>query len=158
MGRRRLVVLLSALLMIALGAGAVGLFVAGTQGERGRDWIRQVVQAQLARTVRGKVHLGTISGSLLTDFRVDSIEIRGPDDSLFLATGPIRLEFDPRDILDGRFFIRAVAVERPQVWMRRTKEGKWAHDAIFARAEGVTSGGNRAIGSVIVLEQVSLSD
>jgi translocation and assembly module TamB len=158
MGRRRLVVLLSALLMIALGAGAVGLFVAGTQGERGRDWIRQVVQAQLARTVRGKVHLGTISGSLLTDFRVDSIEIRGPDDSLFLATGPIRLEFDPRDILDGRFFIRAVAVERPQVWMRRTKEGKWAHDAIFARAEGVTSGGNRAIGSVIVLEQVSLND
>ena len=53
MGRRRLVVLVSALLMLGIGGVIVGAFVAATQGEEGRDWIRRFAQAQLARTVQG---------------------------------------------------------------------------------------------------------
>lgn len=156
MGRRRLVVLVSAVLMIVLGAGVVGALVAATQGERGRDWIRGFVEARIARAVRGTVHLGTISGSLITDLRVDSIEIRGADGGLFLAAGPVALTYDPRDILDGRFFIRSVEVERPRLVLVKGKDGEWAHRRLFPRREGPARPRGRSFGSVLVLEQVAV--
>lgn len=160
MGRRRLVVLVSALLMIALGAAVVGGLVAATQGARGRDWIRRVVQVQLDRAVNGTVHLGTMSGSFITDLRLDSLEIRELSGDLFLATGPIALTFDPRDILDGRFFVRSAVIERPRARLRRDAAGVWGHQRLFASANGeVARPRSRAsFGSVLVIEHVQVVD
>src|SRR5690606_19925960 len=104
--RRRLVALVSTVVMLPIGAGVLGLLVMATQGERGRDWLRRALQAQLSRSVEGTVHLGTLSGSFLTDLRADSLEIRDAEDSVFIATGPIRVTFDPRDLIDGRIILR----------------------------------------------------
>ena len=52
MGRRRLVALVSALLMLVIGAVVIGAFAAATQSSRGRDLIRRVVEAQLSRVHR----------------------------------------------------------------------------------------------------------
>src|SRR3972149_2982580 len=106
MGRRRLVVLVSALAMLLLGTGLVGALVAATQSEGGREWIRRQLARQLASGVRGTLHLGRLSGSFLTDLGIDSLSIRDPDDSVFLAFGPMHFTYDPRDLLDGRIIVR----------------------------------------------------
>ena len=158
-GRRRVVALVSALVMLVIFAGAIVGFVVATQSERGRDLIRRVAQAQLARSVKGSFHLGTLSGSFLTDLRADSIEIRDPRDSVFFASGPVRITYDPRDLIDGRLIFRSVDVERPIAYMRRDFEGLWTKDLIWPRTGGVRVPRSRtAFGTMVVLEQVHVHD
>ena len=131
MSRRRLVALVSAALMLALGAAAIGIFAAATQSDGGREMIRRAVAAQLARAVNGKVYLGRLSGSFITDLRIDSVRISDVNDSLFFATGPMRFTYDPRDFADGRLIIRSLDVERPYVAVRREIGGDWTHERIW---------------------------
>jgi translocation and assembly module TamB len=157
--RRALVALVSAALMIFIGAVAIGGLVAATQSEGGREWIRSVAEAQLARALRAKVHLGTLSGSFLTDLRVDSVRIADLDDSTFVATGPVRVTFDPRDLADGRIILRSVEVERPFVAVRREFDGAWTHEKLFPRREGRRVRRSRtAFGAVFVVQQASVRD
>lgn len=159
MGRRRLVVLVSALLMLGIAAAMTGAFVLATQSEGGRDLIRRVVQAQLARSMRGTVRLGALGGSFITDLSIDSLEIRDPDDSVFAATGPIHVTFDPRDLIDGRLYIRSVNADRPRVHFRRGFDDQWNLQRIWPRRDGPRRARNRAsFGSLLVLEQVAVRD
>ena len=158
--RRRLVALVSTVLMLTIGAGVIGMLVMATQGERGRDWLRRALQAQLSRSLQGTVYLGTLSGSFLTDLRADSLEIRDMDDSVFVATGPIRVTFDPRDLIDGRIILRTADIARPLVYMRRDSTEAWSHNKIWPRRSGLR-GVRRprsAFGSVIVIEQAVVDD
>ena len=74
--RRRVVVLASAAVLLALGAVAALLLVGVTQTAYGRQVVRDLVQEQLAGRVRGRLHVGSITGGLLTGVTVDSLEIR----------------------------------------------------------------------------------
>ncbi|MEX2182194.1 MAG: translocation/assembly module TamB domain-containing protein [Gemmatimonadaceae bacterium] len=157
--RRRIVALVSAVLMLAIGGVAVGGFVAATQSERGREWIRRGLEAQLARTLQGRVHLGTLSGSFLTDLRIDSLLIADRDDSVFVASGPIRLTYDPRDLADGRLIFRTVELERPYFAMRREADGRWSHQKLWPPNPARRALRRRsAIGAVFLLEQVTVRD
>ncbi len=159
MSRRRLVALISAALMLAIGAGAVGVFVAATQSEGGREWIRRFAEAQLARAVQGRVHLGTLSGSFLTDLQVDSLRIADRNDSLFVASGPLRVTFDPRDLADGRIIFRTVSVTRPHVTLRREIGGVWTHRKLFPRSSVRRQLRRRsAFGAVFLIEQATVRD
>lgn len=129
--RRRLVALVSAIAMLAIGALVVLALVRGTQSERGREYFRRALEAQLARGLDGTVHLGKLSGSFVTDLTTDSLEIRGSDDSVFVATGPLRVTFDPRDLIDGRIIIRTAEITRPRFTMRRGFDRRWSHDRLW---------------------------
>ena len=135
MGRRRLVVLLSAITMMLIGAGVVGALVAATQSDGGRDWIRRQLVTQIARAVKGKLHVGRMSGSFLTDFAVDSLSIVDPDDSVFIATGPLRVTYDPRDLLDGRIIVRSVELQHPFVVLRKGNDDRWNYRKVFPSAD-----------------------
>jgi translocation and assembly module TamB len=159
MSRRRLAALVSALLMLAIGASIIGSFVLATQSERGREYIRRLAEAQLERAVRGNVHLGTLSGSFLTDLRVDSLRIADADDSVFVATGPIRLTYDPRDLADGRLIFRTVEVERPYVVARREIDGPWTHQKLWPPSRVRRTLRRRtALGAVFLLQQVQVTE
>ena len=54
--------------IIVLGTG---LFV--TRSDYGREWMRGAVELQLARAVKGKVHLGRISGNFVTGLTIVSV-------------------------------------------------------------------------------------
>ena len=157
--RRRLAALISVTIMLLIGVGvAIGL-VAATQSDGGREFLRRALQAQLARSLQGTVHLGTLSGSFLTDLRTDSLVIRGPDDSVFVASGPIRVTFDPRDLVDGRVILRSAEITRPRFNMRRTVEGRWSHHLLWPRREGRVRRPQRAaFGSVFVIEEAIVTD
>ncbi len=156
--RRRLVALISAALMLMIGAVGVGGFVAATQSEGGREWIRRAAEAQLSRSVQGRVHLGTLSGSFLTDLRIDSLEIADADDSVFIASGPLSLTFDTRDLADGRLIIRSLVAERPIVTMRRDHEGVWTNRKLWPRRGPRTQLRRTAFGAVFVIEQAEVRE
>lgn len=159
MSRRRLVAIVSALLMLAIGAGVIGAFVLAIQSDGGRELIRRAAEAQISRLVQGRVRLGTLSGSFLTDLRIDSLRITDVDDSLLLSTGPVRVTYDPRDLADGRIILRTVDIERPYFAARRESDGTWTHLKVFPRSRVRRSIRRRtAFGAVFVAEQVQVRD
>src|SRR5512142_97857 len=108
MKRRRLVALVSTLIVVAMGLVvlATGFFV--TQTNYGQEQIRKLIREQLAGSINGKLYIGHISGSWLTGITIDSLALRGPDDSLFISTGRVTATYDPRDLIDKRVYLRSV--------------------------------------------------
>ena len=104
---------------------------------------------------KGKIHVGALSGSFLTDLTIDTLDIRELNDSLFLATGPIHVTFDPRDIVDGVIFLRSLDVQRPFLRLQRRHDA-WNYDAIFNRGPAGPPGSRRGFGSRITLSNVRL--
>lgn len=100
--------LLLGVLLLALG-GVAGL----TQTDRGRAVLRQALLPVLRAAVPGQLHVGTIGGNLFTTLTVDSLELRAPDGTPFVRTGPIRVEYDLRDLLAQRIVVRHTVVQRP---------------------------------------------
>lgn len=131
MGRRQLLVLVSALAMVLIGAAAVGALVGATQSEGGREWIRAQVSRALNSGLRGRLHVGRLSGTFLTDLTIDSLELRDPDDSVFVASGPLTLRYDPRDLVDGRFLFRSVSARHATLVIRKELDGGWNFRKIF---------------------------
>src|SRR5690606_8122470 len=115
LSRRRVVVLASAGVLGVLGVLLLVLSVALTQSPYGRGLVRQLVESQLQGAVQGRLYIGEIGGNLLTGVTIDSLELRDPTDSVFVATGPVRLQYDPRDLFDRRLLLSRVEVERPVV-------------------------------------------
>ena len=102
-----------------------------SQSDGGREWIRARVSSFANRGLRGRMHVGRLSGTFLTDLTVDSLELRDPDDSVYIATGPLSLRYDPRDLIDGRLVFRGVDVRNPLMIVRRELDGQWNFRKIF---------------------------
>ncbi|MBM4192878.1 MAG: hypothetical protein FJ202_00665 [Gemmatimonadetes bacterium] len=136
MGRRQLVVLISAAVMVLLGAGAVGALVVATQSDDGREWIRARLAAFLNRGLQGELKVGRLSGSFLTDLTIDTLELRDRGDSVFFAAGRVTVHYDPRDLLDGRIIIRSMDATNPFIVIRKELDTAWNYNKVFAANEG----------------------
>ncbi len=147
--------LASAIAILLMGIVVASALVGLTRSDRGRELIRAQVQRLLSSVSKGRVHVGALSGSFLTDLAIDSLEIRDPADSLFLATGPVRLTFDPRDIVDGVIFLRSLDVQRPFMRVQR-RHDDWNFRAIWPSGNGPSAGPNRGFGSRISLTNVRI--
>src|SRR5205085_12205733 len=101
------------------------LVVGVTQTGTGQDYIRHVVSDQIAPRLNGKLYVGRISGSFFDGVTVDSVELRGPDDSLVIATGRIRVWYDVRDLIDKRVLVKRLEIERPVVHFTQRESGNW---------------------------------
>jgi len=133
MKRRRLVALVSVAVLATLGLLVVGGITFLTRTTTGRDWARGVAQGFIDRRVHGgSVYLGRLSGSFLTNITIDSFAIRDKRGELLVATGRVTLDFDPRDIIDNRVFIRKARVEHPYVHLIQHPSGVWNFKEIFA--------------------------
>ncbi|HET7551668.1 MAG TPA: translocation/assembly module TamB [Gemmatimonadaceae bacterium] len=133
MSRRRLVAIMSASIILFLGLVVVAMVVAITQTPFGRERVRDYVMARLKSSLgkRGSLYVGTIGGNLFTGIEIDSLELRDEEDSLFVATGPVSLRFDPRDVVDKRLRISYLEVVRPFVNLRRHADRSWNFKHIF---------------------------
>jgi translocation and assembly module TamB len=134
MTRRKLVALVSAgvLLLIGLVVMTTGLFVTRTQA--GRDKLREVfgpwVVSKLAPN--GKAYVGHIGGDFINGITIDSIAIYDKHGELFLSTGPVSLEWNWRDIIDQRLYIRKANVEHPYVHIIQHADFSWNFKEIWA--------------------------
>src|SRR5436309_172481 len=105
MKRRKLVALVSAFTLLTLVFIAVVTIGIGLGTDPGREQVRALIQQQVGSKVRGKVHIGRVSGGLLTGFTLDSFAIRDKDDSLLVSMGHVSLEYNPRDLIDRRLLL-----------------------------------------------------
>lgn len=158
MTRRRAVVLASAFTMLALGIIVTGIIVAVTQTDYGRGKIRAFVLEQLAPSVHGKLYVGRLGGSLLTGITIDSVEIRDPSDSLFVSTGRITIEYDPRDLWDKRVLLKRVEVEHPVVVIRKDSTDTWNWRRVFPSGPPSAPKAERGFGDYIVIDSALVSD
>jgi hypothetical protein len=113
--RRRTVVLGTATVLLLLLVAAVGGVVGLTQTDRGRAFILRTVLPIARAAIPGTLHVSGLHGTLFTELAIDSLDLRTADGKPFLTTGPIRLTYDPRDLLDARIVIKSLEVTRPRI-------------------------------------------
>ncbi len=159
--RRRVVLYVSLGLVLAIFAAAGAGVLVLTKSGWGQDHVRQLVERQLAGAVHGRVYLGRITGNYLTGITIDSVEIRDAEDSLFVASGPLTVEYDPRDIMDKRLLFTHVDVQHPTVYLRQHENYDWNFRRIFR--SGRNSGpASKATGpqwgDYVVMDSVRLHD
>src|SRR6476620_1489200 len=119
MSRRRRIVAWSALALVGIIFVLAALVVSLTQTSFGQGQVRAYVQSWVSGKVRGKFYVGRISGGLFNGVTIDSIEIRDEEDSLFLASGPIHVNYDARDLFDRRILLSHLEVTHPVVEIRQ---------------------------------------
>ncbi len=129
-------------IVIGTAAGLLALFslfviavLAITQTTRGRARVRDLIVAALKERVHGSLYVGHITDGFFTGVTIDSLAIRGSDDSLFISTGPVSVSYDLRDLLDRRILLRDVHAEHPVVHIRQHENGDWNFREIFPPAK-----------------------
>ena len=160
MSRRRFVALVSGLSLVVLGLLVALVVVLITQTPYGRDRVRDIIVGRIKPAVHGRMYVGDIHGGLLGGVIVDSLEIRDPDDSLLLASGPIKLDYNPRDLLDKRVLLSHAELTRPVFYARRHANGDWNFRRTFPGSgkKKVPIPGQRGFGDYIVADSVTIKD
>ncbi|MEQ1692481.1 MAG: translocation/assembly module TamB domain-containing protein [Gemmatimonas sp.] len=102
--------------------------------------------------------MGRVSGSLFADITIDSLEIREPNGRLFVATGPIHVTYDPRDLLDRRVVIKSLDVTRPNLTVVDYGADDWNWKRALRRKSGTATQGRGGFGDYIVLDTVTLHE
>lgn len=156
MSRRRRIVLWSALALVIILVVMAGLVVSVTQTGYGQNQVRKYVQTWINGKARGKIYVGRISGGLFRGVTIDSLEIRDDKDSLFIATGPVRVRYDMRDLFDRRILLSHVDVERPIMRLQEMGDGKWNYQRIFPSGPGKRNGPDRVFGDYIVIDSADI--
>ncbi len=123
----------SAALLLTILVVAVLLVVSVTQTAYGRGLVRDALTARIGAAAYGKWYFGKISGGFFTGFQMDSIEIRDAKDSLFLASGPLRVDYDIRDLIDRRILLRRLELTRPIINLTQYSRSEWNFDSLFRK-------------------------
>jgi translocation and assembly module TamB len=157
MSRRRFIALISLCMLVMLGLIGLGVGLVATRSDRGQAALRGWVQARVRSNIHGKLHLGRVSGNFFTGIEIDSLELRDDEDSLFVATGRIRLQYDPRDLVDRRLHFRQVEVENPVVVLRQHENWSWNFKRMFKSGPpNSRNGPERGFGDFIAVDSTHI--
>src|SRR5204862_162615 len=98
-----------------------------------------------------KVYIGRMSGGFFNGVTIDSVEIRDDEDSVFFASGPITVAYDPRDLFDRRILLSFLQAEHPYVHLRQHENGDWNWRRIFPASVEKEKRNERGFGQGIVV-------
>src|SRR4026208_749114 len=118
MSRRPRIVTFRALTLLAALVIVFLIAISLTQTEYGQGQVRKYVQSWPSGQVKGKIYIGRISGGFLSALAIDSVDIRDTEDSIFVASGRVRIKYDLRDLFDRRVLLSHLNVEHPYVHIR----------------------------------------
>src|SRR6202140_5413961 len=152
MTRRLRIVLASAIVLVGLGVILVLSVIGVTHTGFGQERVRAMVSTMLAGQVKGKVYLGLMSGGFFNGVTIDSLEIRDDEDSVFVASGPIRVSYDPRDLFDRRILLSNLQAQHPVVHLRQHENGDWNWRRIFPASVEKQKRNQRGFGECIVID------
>ena len=143
--------------LVVLGLIGAGVFVFFTRTDTGQAGLRRAIQAQVASSIHGKLYIGPMSGNFFTGITVDSLELRDDEDSVFVSTGRVNLEYDIRDLVDRRLHFRRVDIAHPVVVMRQHENWTWNFKRIFAsKGPSTPKGPERGFGDYVVIDSTHL--
>lgn len=128
------IVLWSSAALLSIFVLVVAAILAVTGTTRGRDEIRDLLVSAIGHRIHGSLYVGHVTHGLFTGVTIDSLAIRDADDSLFVATGPVSIAYDLRDLFDRRILLRGVHAEHPVVYIRQHEDGRWNFREIFKSA------------------------
>ncbi|HZE07962.1 MAG TPA: translocation/assembly module TamB domain-containing protein [Gemmatimonadaceae bacterium] len=152
MSRRLRIVIGSAIVLVGLLV-IVGIsFVGVTRTPFGQERVRRMVATMLEGRVKGKVYIGRMSGGFFNGVTIDSVEIRDDEDSVFFASGPIRLSYDARDLFDRRILLSSLDAQHPFVHLRQHENGDWNWRRIFPASVQKAQRNERGFGEYIVVD------
>ncbi len=153
MTRRRFIALVSLCTLAVLGVIVLGVGVVATKTETGQRALRKWVELQVGSSMHGKLHVGRVSGNFITGLEIDSLELRDDEDSLFVASGPIRLQYDPRDLVDRRLHFRQVEVQNPVIVLRQHENWSWNFKRMLETGKpSLPRGPGRGFGDYVVVD------
>ncbi|WP_337169279.1 translocation/assembly module TamB domain-containing protein [Gemmatimonas aurantiaca] len=156
--RRRTIVLATAAVLMTVLVAIVGGIVVLTQTDRGRAAILRAVLPAVRATMPGKLYVGKIGGTLFTDITIDSLDIRAPDGTPFLSTGPVRATYDPRDLLDFRVIVKSLEVDRPQLTLVDYGDDDWNWKRALRKRAPRPSMNPGRLGRYIVIDTATLNE
>jgi translocation and assembly module TamB len=156
--RRRTIVLATAAVLLGIVALGVSAVVVVTQTDRGRAMIMRAMVPTLRAAVPGYLYVGRVGGTLFTDITIDSLEIREPNGRPFVATGPIRVTYDPRDLLDRRIVIKSLDVQRPRLTVVDYGADDWNWKRALLRGGPSRPRRRGDFGDYVVLDTATLHD
>src|SRR5438045_5497402 len=131
MTRRLRIAIGSAIILVGLLPIVILSFGGVTHTNFGQQRVRGMVATMLEGKVKGKVYIGRMSGGFFNGVTIDSVEIRDDEDSVFFASGPITVAYDPRDLFDRRILLSFLQAEHPYVHLRQHENGDWNWRRIF---------------------------
>src|SRR6266550_548722 len=158
MTRRLRIAIASAIILVGLVAMLVISFLSFTHTSVGQERVRRMVSTMLEGRVKGKVYIGHMSGGLVGGVRIDSVEIRDDEDSVFFASGPITVSYDPRDLFDRRILLSHLEAEHPFVHIRQHANGDWNFRRIFPASVEKQKRNERGFGQYIVIDSSVVRD
>ncbi|HMJ17477.1 MAG TPA: translocation/assembly module TamB domain-containing protein [Gemmatimonadaceae bacterium] len=158
MTRRLRIVIASAVVLVGLLLIVVLSFIGVTHTGFGQERVRGMVGSMLEGQVKGKVYLGHMSGGFFNGVTIDSVEIRDDEDSVFIASGPIRVEYDVRDLFDRRILLSHLDATRPVVHLRQHENGEWNWRRIFPASVEKQKRNERGFGQYIVVDSSEVHD
>ncbi|MEP6778447.1 MAG: hypothetical protein ABJC26_01055, partial [Gemmatimonadaceae bacterium] len=157
MARRRTVVIVTASVLLSLGAAFVGGIAMLTQTDRGRAVIRDALVPAISSAISGRLYVGAIHGSLFTDLTIDTLELREPNGKPFLSTGRVTVTYDPRDLIDRRIVLHSVEVEHPVVALVDYGKDDWNfRRALKGRVPKLSPGAKSNLFKYIVIDTATV--
>src|ERR1041385_4229400 len=164
MPRRRLVALVSAIVLVSLMilVFSAGFFV--THTSMGRDKLRDVLVKPFvaSKFPNATIYLGRLSGSFIGNLTLDTIAVRDKRGDLFLSTGRVTVAYNWRDLVDNRIYVRRADVQHPYVHLVQHAAGDWNFREIFAGAKTQPvvpkQLNTRNLGDYIVIDSARLRD
>src|SRR6266550_5304335 len=158
MTRRLRIVIGSAIILVGLLVIVIIAVVGVTHTDFGQNRVRSMVSTMLEGKVKGKVYLGNMSGGFVSGVTIDSVEIRDDEDSVFVASGPITVKYDPRDLFDRRILLSFLQAEHPVVHLRQHENGDWNFRRIFPASVEKQKRNERGFGQYIVVDSSVLNN
>ena len=152
MTSRLKIVIGSAIILVGLLVIIILSVVGVTHTGFGQTRVRNLVLTMLEGNVKGKVYVGHMSGGFFTGVTIDSVEIRDDEDSVFFASGPITVEYDPRDLFDRRILLSHLEADHPVVHLRQHENGDWNWRRIFPASVQKQKRNERGFGEYIVVD------
>lgn len=152
MTSRLRIVIGSAIILVGLLVIVILSVVGVTHTGFGQTRVRQMVLTMLEGNVKGKIYIGHMSGGFFTGVTIDSVEIKDDEDSVFFASGPITVEYDPRDLFDRRILLSHLEADHPVVHLRQHANGDWNWRRIFPASVQKQKRNERGFGEYIVVD------
>ena len=158
MTRRLRIAIGSAIIVVGLVVIVILSFVGVTHTGFGQERVRRMIGSMLEGRVKGKVYIGHMSGGFFNGVTIDSVEIRDDEDSVFFASGPIRVQYDARDLFDRRILLNYLEAEHPVVNLRQHENGDWNWRRIFPASVEKQKRNERGFGQYVVIDSSEIHD
>ena len=153
--RRSLAVLLW--IIAGLLACFLGTLSALVNTSSGRALLGAVARSAAATAIGGRIEIGAVRGTLLTDLHLNDVRLYDPDSTLVAELPAVEVSYRLLDLLAGRVVLRDVTLEHPYVNLLQHKNGRLDIEELLHLGEH-HAGGPGGPPAFVLLRDVRIDD